>query len=174
MEAVAASVIAVLGTLLGAGVTHGFQSRAAARTERFMRDEKLRQERLDAYCAYAAALVNYRRALVHRWFCEHEGRSQEEITQARMQGYDLRSVANEALFRVQMLAPDETLVERTWQALWQIDQVHKAADRAELDERRDTTRTLVTEFVTTAKGMLDQGWTRAGPDPTPTAVPPPP
>ena len=35
-------------------------------------------------------------------------------------------MAHEALFRVQTPAPDETLVERTWQALWQIDRVHKA------------------------------------------------
>ncbi|GAA2576077.1 hypothetical protein [Streptomyces tubercidicus] len=45
MEAVAASVVAVLGTLLGSGVTHVLQTRATDRSERFARAERLRQER---------------------------------------------------------------------------------------------------------------------------------
>ncbi|MET7898968.1 hypothetical protein [Streptomyces mirabilis] len=36
------------------------------------RHEKLRQERLDAYSTCADTLINYRRCLVHPWFCEHE------------------------------------------------------------------------------------------------------
>ncbi|WP_166663521.1 hypothetical protein [Streptomyces sp. NBC_00582] len=154
MEAVAASVIAVLGTLLGAGLTHRFQVRAVERTERFTRDERLRQERMDAYGSYAGALVNYRRALVHRWFREHEGGSPEEVTENRMAGYELRSVAQEALFRVQMLSPDETLVQRAWEVLLQIDRVHKAADPEDFDRCRDITRELIKDFVTTAKGTL--------------------
>lgn len=72
MEAVVASVVAVIGTLLGSGITHFFQSRAAERSEQFARAERLRQERIDAYCAYAGALLDYRRVLVHRWFVLHE------------------------------------------------------------------------------------------------------
>ncbi|MFF3845811.1 hypothetical protein [Streptomyces sp. NPDC002328] len=154
MEAVAASVIAVLGTLLGAGLTHRFQSRSVERTERFTRDERLRQERMDAYGAYAGALVNYRRILVHRWFREHEGASAEEVTEVRVEGYTLRSVAQEALFRVQMLAPDDALVERGRDVLTQIDLLVKAEDRPALDRRRDITRSLVTEFVTAARDTL--------------------
>ena len=154
MEAVAASVIAVVGTLLGAGVTHRFQLRAVARNERFLRDEKLRQERMDAYCAYAGALVNYRRALVHRWFREQEGAPAEELAEKQLQGYALRSVAQEALFRVQMLSPDEELVAQAWQAFREIEQIHKTADRTVLNERRDSTQALITHFVTDAKGTL--------------------
>ncbi|MFJ8107373.1 hypothetical protein [Streptomyces sp. NPDC096132] len=144
----------MLGTLLGAGVTHRFQLRAVERTERFTRDEKLRQERMDAYGSYAGALVNYRRALVHRWFREREGGSPEEVTENRMAGYELRSVAQEALFRVQMLSPDESLVQRAWEVLLEIDQVHKAADREAFDALRDTTRELIKTFVTDAKNTL--------------------
>ncbi|MEU5594404.1 hypothetical protein [Streptomyces sp. NPDC020298] len=175
MEAVAASVVAVLGTLLGAGITHRFQQRGAERTERFTREERLRQERMDAYCAFAGALLNYRRTVVHRWYCEHEGRGEDEIRETRLracvtsparrrapgrggdtgpQGYDLRSEAQEALFRVQMLTSDEALVERAWPALWRIDEVHRAPDRGELDARRDVTRALVNQFVGAAKERL--------------------
>ncbi|MDN3023318.1 hypothetical protein [Streptomyces sp. S.PB5] len=99
----AASVIAVLGTLLGVGLTHGFQQRSVARQERFARDEQRRQERLEAYSVYAGALVNYRRAVVHRWFAEHEPDREDEVQPARLRAYELRSVAQEALFRLQML-----------------------------------------------------------------------
>ncbi|GGR07634.1 hypothetical protein GCM10010251_24470 [Streptomyces aurantiogriseus] len=148
----AASVTAVLGTLLGAGLTHRFPLRSVERTERFTRDERLRQERMDACSAYAGALVNYRRILVHRWFREHEDGTPEECHQIRMDGYELRSVAQEALFRVQMPAADDALVERGRQAPARIDQLHKAENRPELDRRRDDTRTQVREFVSAAKG----------------------
>ncbi|GKQ36606.1 hypothetical protein [Streptomyces sp. A012304] len=154
MEALAASFIAVVGTLLGAALTHRFQLRSVERTERFTRDERLRQERMDAYGAYAGALVNYRRALVGRWFLEHEDGTPEECRQARAEGYELRSVAQEALFRVQMLSPDEALVERGRRTLKRIDQLHKAHDRAALDRLRDDTRAMVTEFVTAARDAL--------------------
>ncbi|NUR67981.1 MAG: hypothetical protein HOQ47_19700 [Streptomyces sp.] len=100
----AASVIAVLGTLLGAGVTHTFQQRALVRSEEFARDERLRKERLDAYCAYAGLVVSYRVALMTRWWCTHESRSAEEAKEARLRSYDMRSEVREALFRVRMLS----------------------------------------------------------------------
>ncbi|QNP72044.1 hypothetical protein IAG44_23250 [Streptomyces roseirectus] len=154
METLAASLIAVLGTLLGAGLTHRFQVRATERTERFARDERARAERMDVYSAYAGALVNYRRALVDRWFREHEDGPGEEVTAARMNGYELRSVVQEALFRVQMVAPDDKLVELAREALHHIDQLHKAPDRDEMDARRDSTRARITGFVSAAKETL--------------------
>ncbi|MET8980650.1 hypothetical protein ABZX85_34095 [Streptomyces sp. NPDC004539] len=154
MEALAASLVAVLGTLLGAGVTHRFQVRAAERAERFAHDERLRQERMDAYAAYAGALVTYRRVLLDRWFRLHVDNAPEESHRARMEGYTLRTTAQEALFRVQMLTPDEALVARAHEALELIDQLHRAPDRLELDARRDITRAAVTAFVTEAGRTL--------------------
>ncbi|KUL53953.1 hypothetical protein [Streptomyces sp. NRRL S-1521] len=149
MEAVAASVIAVLGTLLGAGVTHSFQRRTVERTEAFTRSERLRQERIDAYCAYAGALVNYRRILVDRWFSRMEDREEQE--EIRFRSYEMRSEAQEALFRVQLLAGDEELVRLAGETLEQVATVHTSADREELAERRRVTRDAVNHFVATAK-----------------------
>jgi len=144
----------VLGTLLGAGVTHRFQIRAAERAERVTREERLRQERMDAYAAYAGALVNYRRVLLDRWFRLHADNLPEESHRARLEGYTLRTTAQEALFRVQMLTPDEALVTRAQETLELIDQLHRAPDRAELDARRAITRAAVTAFVTEAGRTL--------------------
>ncbi|MCF3125205.1 hypothetical protein IPZ68_36745 [Streptomyces arenae] len=150
MEAVAASVIAVLGTLLGAGVTHAFQRRAIERTEQFTRAEKLRQERIDAYCAYAGALVNYRRVLVDRWF-SRAGNRTEESEETRFRSYELRSEAQEALFRVQLLTTDDALVRLAAQTLDQVADVHRTDDRAELGERRRVSRDAINSFVSEAK-----------------------
>ncbi|MEU6820390.1 hypothetical protein ABZ921_07155 [Streptomyces atriruber] len=155
MEAVAASVIAVLGTLLGAGLTHSFQRRASERTERFTRGEKLRQERIDAYIAYAGALVNYRRILVDRWFSRAENRH-EESEESRFRSYEMRSEAQEALFRVQLLSNDEDLVRLAWETLDHVADVHRAADRDALAERRRVSREAINSFVAAAKRHVGQ------------------
>lgn len=139
----------MLGTLLGAGVTHSFQRRTVERTEAFTRGERLRQERIDAYCAYAGALVNYQRILVDRWFSRVEDREEREET--RFRSYEMRSETQEALFRVQLLSGDEDLVRLAEETLEQVATVHTAADRAELAERRRVSRDAINRFVATAK-----------------------
>ncbi|MET8680070.1 hypothetical protein ABZW18_21425 [Streptomyces sp. NPDC004647] len=156
MEAVATSVIAVLGTLLGSGVTHVFQRRTAQRIEQFTRDERLRQERLDAFSSYAGALLNYRRSLIDRWCneCDPEVDSWEDGSVLRARSYELHSQAQEALFRVQMLTDDRELVEKAELALKRVTRVADATDRTDLRARRDDTRSLIRDFVTAAKGHV--------------------
>jgi hypothetical protein len=153
VEAVAASVIAVLGTLFGSGLTHSFQRRASRRNEQFTRNERLRQERLDAYSMYAGALLNYRRSLIDRWCYEHEPEKSigEDETQVLARSYELGSQAQEALFRVEMLTDDPELVERAEAALKRVTKLHKAKDRADLKAQRTATRALIREFVAAAK-----------------------
>jgi membrane protein YqaA with SNARE-associated domain len=62
------NVIAVAGTLLGSVAGYVFQRLNAGRTERFARDERLRQERMAAYSGYAGAVTDLRRAVVSLWF----------------------------------------------------------------------------------------------------------
>ncbi|MET8646585.1 hypothetical protein ABZX69_42550 [Streptomyces sp. NPDC004074] len=154
MESIIASAIAVLGTLLGSGITLAFQQRTSDRSHQFTRREKLRQERLDAYSAYAGALVNYRRCLVHLWFCEHEQPPPEDPDAVRIRAYDLRSNAQEALFRVQMLTDDGRLSRTAEDVLTDITQLPKADSRAELDELRARTRESISRLVGSAKQHL--------------------
>ncbi|MFI0817325.1 hypothetical protein ACH4TX_12595 [Streptomyces sp. NPDC021098] len=118
------------------------------------RGERLRQERLDAYVAYAGALVNYRRCLVHLWFCTHEQPPPEGADEVQKRAYDLRSVAQESLFRVQMLTDDEALGRAGEALLAEITNLHKTDSRAELDERRRRTRDGVSGLVSAAKRRL--------------------
>ncbi|MFJ8031249.1 hypothetical protein [Streptomyces sp. NPDC096032] len=154
MESIIASAIAVLGTLLGSGITLAFQQRTTDKSHQFTRRENLRQERLDAYSAYAGALVNYRRCLVHLWFCEHEQPPPEDPDTVRIRAYDLRSSAQEALFRVQMLTDDGSLSRTAEAVLADITELPKADARAELDELRAQTRDDISQLVGSAKQHL--------------------
>ncbi|MFF3817459.1 hypothetical protein ACFYYD_12745 [Streptomyces bluensis] len=153
METIIASAIAVLGTLLGSGITLAVQQRTTDRSHEFTRREKLRQERLDAYSAYAGALLNYRRCLVHLWFCENE-EPHEDPDAVRVRAYDLRSGAQEALFRVQMLTDDETLSQSAETVLADVTALAKTETRSELDQRRVRTRDDISRLVRAAKRHL--------------------
>lgn len=148
MEAVIASVVAVFGTLLGSAVTHHFQGRSADRSERFARAERLRQERIDAYCAYAGALLDYRRLLVHRWFVQYEGeRCGEDTPQLREEVYRARYAAQEAMFRAQMVSDDSDVLDRSEQILEEVTAIHGAPDLATFSDLRDATRRSIRDFV---------------------------
>ncbi|MDT0318088.1 hypothetical protein [Streptomyces millisiae] len=154
MEAIIASAIAVLGTLLGSGLTLAFQRRTTDRTHAFTRDERLRQERLDAYATYAGTLLNYRRSLIHLWFCLHEQPPPEDPEAVRPRTYDLRSEAQEALFRVQMLTDDETLSRTAEDVLAAVTELPRTDSRPELDTRRRETRDAISALVRAAKRHL--------------------
>ncbi|GAA3296370.1 hypothetical protein [Streptomyces cinereospinus] len=154
METIIASGIAVLGTLLGSGITLAYQQRTADRSHQFTRQEKLRQERLDAYSFYAGALVNYRRCLVHLWFCEHQQPPPEDPDTVRIRAYELRSNAQEALFRAQMLTDDETLSQDAEKVLADVTVVFKAHSRSAFDDARVRTRDDISRLVSTAKRHL--------------------
>jgi hypothetical protein len=128
--------------------------RSTDRGHRFTRQEKLRQERLDAHSAYADALVNYRRCLVHLWFCGHEQPPPEDPDTVRIRAYDLRSNAQEALFRVQMLTEDEGLSRAAEDVLADVTALAGTDSRAELDDARVRTRDDISRLVRTAKRHL--------------------
>ncbi|PAZ13482.1 hypothetical protein CLM62_24250 [Streptomyces sp. SA15] len=151
MEAIAASVIAVVGTLLGVTVTHYFQGRALKRTEGFARDERLRQERLQAYSAYAGALVSYRRVLVARWSYEHEPGHEDDNRAAQARSDDLRSQAEQTLFRVEMLAGGDEIRRQAREAFKKVSEVHKTDDACEHRRRRAQTNALIQSYVVASR-----------------------
>lgn len=143
-----ASVVAVVGTLLGSGITHFFQSRATDRSERFARAERLRQERIDAYCAYAGALLDYRRVLVHRWFVLHEGeRCAEDTPELREEVYKNRYAAQEAMFRAQMVTDDAEILDRSERVMAAVTELHWAPDAEALTALRAATRQGIRDYI---------------------------
>ncbi|MFJ8724642.1 hypothetical protein [Streptomyces sp. NPDC093269] len=136
------------------GITLAFQQRTTDMSQQLTRREKLRQERLDAYSTYAGALVNYRRCLVHLWFCEHEQPPPEDPETVRVRSYGLRSNAQEALFRLQMLTDDETLSQAAEDLLADITTVTKAENRAEYEAIRAQTHDGISRLIRAAKQHL--------------------
>ncbi|WP_030935430.1 hypothetical protein [Streptomyces sp. NRRL S-646] len=151
MEVVATSVIAVFGTLLGSALTYVFQRRTADRAQQFTRNERLRQERIEAYCAFAGALANYRRGQMDLWFARRDRLPESELRDLRREEQALRAAALEAMFRVELLTEEPGPVEAGRQALESIDRINRAGTRAELDQERTTSRTLLYAFVTSSK-----------------------
>ncbi|MEI5134243.1 hypothetical protein RB199_21215 [Streptomyces libani] len=110
--------------------------------------ERLRQERIDAYCAYAGALLEYRRVLVHRWFVLHEDdRCGEDTPELREEVYKTRYSAQEAMFRAQMVSDDPEILDRSEQVMAATTELHWARDREALTELRATTRQGIRDFI---------------------------
>lgn len=161
MNAIVTSVIAVLGTLLGSSVTHVFQQRSARRLERNALDATLRRERLDVYGTYAGLLVDLRQALLHHWFCVHEGRDADDEAALRKRSFELRSGTQHALFQLQLICDEPELTAAAVEAFTSVGAINRAQDRTDLDARRDATRSLIDGFVGTARRYVQAA---PGPD----------
>ncbi|GLY85785.1 hypothetical protein [Actinoallomurus iriomotensis] len=144
------SLVAVAGTLLGSALTYVFQRRTAGRAEQFARDERLRQERLSAYSAFAEAVMEYRHEELKVWLHQrgeltHPLPERFEVEQGR-----LRSVALRAKYRVQLLADGRGLMELADQSIDAVADIHRAKDATELMEHGERTEQRVEGFIRAA------------------------
>jgi hypothetical protein len=149
------NVIAVAGTLLGSVAGYVFQRLNAGRTERFARDERLRQERMAAYSGYAGAVTDLRRAVVSLWFLLQRTDSGDAERRAAYTDADrFGAAAAASRFRVQLLADDHRLVELAATAAEPIDSIRDAADAAELGEHEVRCEEGLREFIAAAGAQL--------------------
>jgi len=150
------SAIAVTGTLLGATISYVFQRSHAGRAERFARDERLRQERIATYSAFAGAITELRRGVISLWF--HQRRQDDsadpELRAAFTEADRLGAAAAHARFRVQLIAGDTDLVALADAASEPIGAIRGAADRAELVKHEDLCQERLTAFITAAGAQV--------------------
>ncbi|MFD7720747.1 protein kilB [Streptomyces sp. NPDC059814] len=92
------TLIAVVGTLAGVGMTSGYQARAA----RTARRDADRTAGLDAVTALVEALAAHRRAM---WLREDLRLRGEDWSTARTESHSTRSAVTGPLLRVQLLLP---------------------------------------------------------------------
>ncbi|MFI6104953.1 hypothetical protein ACIRD2_00840 [Streptomyces sp. NPDC093595] len=140
------ALIAVIGTLLGAVVTHFFQGRAAQRTAALTRAEQLRQERIATYSAFADAVVEYRQAQNARWY--RRNGSHAEAT--RLESYDRRAAARQALVRVQLVCSDPATVQLAEKVFEVTHCMHEARDEADRERRSGQAVEALTAFIEAA------------------------
>ncbi|HEX4248256.1 MAG TPA: hypothetical protein VH008_10345 [Pseudonocardia sp.] len=104
MSSVLASVVAVVGTLLGVYLTSMAQRKTLEKNLTEARTEKRRQEFADALAAYASACTVLRRAEFQRARARLESADEHEQMQAKQETYRLRAEAWSAYYLVRLLA----------------------------------------------------------------------
>lgn len=154
MDALLASLIAVVGTLLGSATTYLFQRQGAERAQEFARDERLRLERMATYSAFAGALTEHRRAVINLWLRRREDPDGSEYRAARLDADQQGADLDHARFRVQLIADDPGLIALANAAHEPVNAVHRAANRAELMDCENRSREAVGAFVAAASAQI--------------------
>jgi hypothetical protein len=131
---------ALAGTVLGALLTQGLQRCNAAYA-------KVHDARLEAYRTFAAAAMNYRRALIDRWFVENAGRPRSEAEDV----YAARSALWAAYFQVVLVAADPAVVELAAGARDATRAIKHVTARENIDAAGDESRAAVGRFIDAAR-----------------------
>jgi hypothetical protein len=154
MQGVLTGLFAVLGTLVGSVVTYLLQRRSAEHAERSALQQRLWQERLQAYSAFAEAAIEYRRTQYDRWHRHHEGSSSRAYIEARIESYRLKVIARQAMFRVKLLSNDQGLVARAVEIMKITEDLHEAPDSEKLTGRGDQAQQVVDDFISIASAQV--------------------
>jgi hypothetical protein len=161
VSAVAASLIAVAGTLLGSFSTYWFQQKAARRSEIDARQGRLRQDRLTACSEFAAAVSNLRSSVIAVWFRKNrkdrQAADDEAVADYHMayaEADRLGAVADTAKFRMLLVIDDPELRELADAALRQVGAVMAARDKAEVEKLDAEFEAHTAVFVATAARLL--------------------
>lgn len=125
------------------------------------RQEALRAERLTAYAAFCSAIVEYRRAQLHRWYVGHDladpdedpdpGASARRVEQERPEvAQDVRGARAKAwgcFYRVLMICTDGAVVAQARQTLKDTKQMKYARTDEEAEQRSDDVHDQVDAFA---------------------------
>ncbi|MFE6924794.1 hypothetical protein ACFVAV_27475 [Nocardia sp. NPDC057663] len=109
------ALIAIAGTLLGAAATHYFQRVNADRTVRQNFAERLRQDRLTAYHAFATSVIEYRHEQIERW--HRLNRDPDAEANMRSEAYDKKAAVRSQILRIKLLTSDEALIRLAEEAI---------------------------------------------------------
>jgi hypothetical protein len=156
MESVVTSLVAVLGTLLGATATYVFQLRTARQARRTAREERLWQERLAAYTAFAAALTDFRKSQYDRWHRQRENPKSPEYLTARDHSYAQRATATSALFRLRLVTNSRELEQLATTALRLTEEIHDATDEQDRAHRGQQAGDALHKFTEAAAASVQQ------------------
>ena len=150
MESELGAIIAVAGTLLGSSITYLFQRRSSDRAEAFAFRQQLRAERMTVYSDFAGAISDFRRGQQDRWHRANEHRDSSAAFDSRLEAYRLRSASLHALFRVQLVAADQILIEAARHAYELTSSINQAASETELGTLAVKARDQLQNFVENA------------------------
>lgn len=154
MEAVLTVLIGIAGALLGSYTTYLFQNRTAERSQAFERDERRRQEQVDACTGFAAAITQLRGGLdTYRTHFQRVPGG-EEVREAHVECDRLRAATETARFRVQLVCGDPQLVNLADAAFSAVTPLGSPPSPKELRAAEGQFEAAVKAFIGTAAGRL--------------------
>ncbi|WP_411113375.1 protein kilB [Streptomyces sp. 029-5] len=142
-----ASLIAVLGTLLGSTTAYLLQQRAARAERAEVRDDTVRRDRIAALTTVVSALADHRRAMWVREDLRLSGADETAYQAARAESHTTRSALTAPLTTIALLAPD--LAESANEAACAAYALRDAADT-------ETLTALRTEAIAAADRLIRQ------------------
>jgi hypothetical protein len=131
----------LIGVLLGGVLSYFFAKRSQV-------SKALHEARIIAFARFAAAIMEYRRSLMERWFIELG--EQAQATSAD-DVYQTRSAAWGAMFEVQLLARKSMIGDFARTALDITSEIKDAADHSALTTQADASRESVQAFINAAR-----------------------
>lgn len=142
------TVIAVVGTLLGAVVAGLIQHRTARTTRGEARDDHRRDRELEAVTAFASAVAGHRRAMAVREGLRLSGADPEAIAAARAESHATRSAIEAPKVQVSILVP--SLAAAAEEATRAALALRGAPNQQSLDTLRENAVTAADQFVAAA------------------------
>lgn len=130
------SLVAVVGTLLGATLGYVFQRRNAAR-----------HERQAAALAFSNAITEVIRSQQEWYHRKREERGGAEHRAARFEGHRLRGVARQAVNGLTFHLPDPELLREADVLLRMASDIHEATDTEDLMRRTEVVRQVLRDFI---------------------------
>lgn len=110
---------------------------------------------MEVYSAFAAGAMDARRGQINRWYQRRDtGRGSAEYGHAKADSYRGRTEARRERYRVELVADNQDLTELAESVVESLGAIHKGATKAEMEERADSTRTLIERFVTAAANEI--------------------
>jgi len=164
MTAAVPAIIAVLGTLLGSTTTYVFQRISSKRAEKFSMQRQLWAERMNVYSSFGGALTEARRGEYAWWNRCNEAPESPACVDARTEAYRLRGLAAHALFRVQLVASNQAMVDVARHAYKLTRGIHNATTKTKLWIAGDQARERLDHFLMrrVARGNLTPGLPQNG------------
>ncbi|MFJ4100600.1 hypothetical protein [Amycolatopsis japonica] len=150
MNGVLTSVVAISGTLAGSTLTYLLGLLNTRRTERTARDERLRQERIAAYVAFAEAMTELRQGVIAKWFLKQRSAPDEEMRAAHTESDKRGATADHARLRIQMLTDDSEILRLIDATFEPIEALHRAPDLAAVKQHEERSQETLSVFIRTA------------------------
>ena len=151
--ALAAGLLGLFGTVVGAVLTTWTARQTTDRSDRRAREERRRQEYRSAVIRFAAALGAYRVAEMDLWHALRGGRKDKATAAAEV--YSARTATWNAFYELELSTDNRDLIQQARRALdsassiWRPDSEPDA--QQEMDRRANQVNEDLAEMITTAR-----------------------